>query len=208
MDQKVTDKKVEFRNLSERLRDWLASIQLTFLIIELNQKLGFPLEKQIVIPRLIWKMVAGELAPEKFVSELGRQLEVSPSVARSLAQEIEERLLRPIETLLRIELGIDVKLIYLGTPETTVVAPVSPTPTSQTPTMIASPEVAHPNEVRVAPTPPPIPSRPAPIPPPAPPIQPKASDDIAKETPVPFKIGKIPTWGPPPAPPAPPETSS
>jgi hypothetical protein len=145
-------------------------------------------------------------------------LRVGVATAKALAQEIEEKMLRPIELVLRNELGIDVKLIHFAKEAALEQsAAMPPAPAAPAPTLIASPEVAHPpvpkpgvgtgqaqTPVRSAPVPPPIAPRQAPT---LPLIQPKAASDITKETQVPFKVAKVPTWGPPAAPP-PPESRS
>lgn len=208
----------DFRELPDPVKGWLSSTQITYLVSDLNRRLGFSEEeKMVVIPTLILRLAISDMSPEMFVSELSRLLDISPSAAKALAQEIEEKMLRPIELVLRNELGIDVKLIHFAK-EASMEQPATmpAAPTAPAPTLIASPEVAHPEESRPTPTsqatqPTSVPIRVAPIPPSIPPtvspVQPKAAGDLSKETPVPFRVAKIPTWGPPTAPP-PPETSS
>ena len=128
------DREIIFSNLSEKIRDWLASVQLTFIIIDINRRLGLPFEKQIIIPRMIWHLVTGELAPQNFVSELGVKLGISTEIARTLTQEIEQKVLRPVSISLKSELGIDVNLIYTTSPTSPIppkppiVPPTSPRP--------------------------------------------------------------------------------
>jgi|GEM_PF-3634049 len=166
MDQQIKQPPTkDFSSLSEKLRDWLSSIQLMFLIIELNKKLGFAIEKQIIVPRLIWQLVIGEVDPKNFVSELSKQLDISLSAAKSLAQEIEEKMLRPIEIALRTEMGVDTKVIYLAPAAPSPKPPVSPVyeppRTAPTPPSIQLRPSVAPSEggPRQAPVPPAIPAQ-------------------------------------------------
>ena len=219
MDQTTVEKEIKGqRVLPDNIKSWLASIQLTYLTIELNQKLGFSGEKVTIIPKLLWLLTTGELDPKNFSSELSKQLEISPSAANSLAREIEEKFLRPIEIALRTNFGIDVKLIYF--PEAQIGA--RPQPAAQVPSLIASPEAAHPAETQTAApsaaaftTPIPVyrpAPQPAPIPKPAPTMPrieplPKPMNTIPKVEPLMASKAESlpprPTPVPPPIPPRP-----
>lgn len=105
-----------FNSLPEQIKDWAASLQTTYLIMELNKKLGFKNEKITIIPGLIFRLVTQNIDPSNFINELSHELNISFQTAKSIAQEIEERILRPVENELRRDVGVDVKLIYFGQP--------------------------------------------------------------------------------------------
>lgn len=148
---------IAFEALPESVKDWLASERLTYLIIDINRRLGLRAEKQAVIPNLIFRLATRDLNPKNFINELSQQLNLSFSSAKALVHELEEKILKPIEISLRNKVGVDVKSIYLGEPEVVEkkppVAIISP-PTS--PTRVAPP----PPPIRVEP--PKIPSAPSP----------------------------------------------
>ncbi len=133
-----------FKELPDPLKGWLASSQLTFLISDLNRRLGFREEEEMrVIPTLILRLAISSVEPEEFVSQLSKLLDISPSAAHALAQEIEEKMLRPVETVLRSELGIDIKLIHFG-------KEIAPEKEFVPQMLIPSPEVAHPTSEQSA----------------------------------------------------------
>ncbi len=204
------NKKIKVSDLSGNLREWLASVQLMLITIDLNQRLGISGKKETVIPLALWKLVSGQIEPTQFVPELSRDLEISPSAAKALAQEIEEKMLRPIEFPLRSELGIDIKTIYLSEPaHEQPKEQISATPT----VLIPSPEVAHPQESKAnlnagqapeatlpnrvppiqSPVYSPIPATPKPMPtqPPAPKVEPLI------QRPAPAPVFTAPKYNPP-----------
>lgn len=148
----------KFKTLPDPVKDWLASTQITYLVSDLNRRLGFSeAEKMTVIPTLILRLAISAVDPENFISELGKLLDLSPSASKALAQEIEEKMLRPIEVALRNEVGIDIKLIHLPRENKTVInesltspaRQVSPTATAMNDEkLIPSPEIAHPDEYK------------------------------------------------------------
>src|SRR3989344_286811 len=150
---------IEFLDLSEPIRTWLASSEIVYVIVDINRKLNFKGEKMRVIPTLVLRLVLNDLPPENFVSELGDKLGLSFSAAKILAQEIEERVLRPIEVPLRNEIGIDIKAIYLNAEQS------APTPPSPAPSF----SVERPVPIRTVTPPVPAP-RPYVPPPPIPPV--------------------------------------
>ncbi len=157
-----------FKELPDPVRGWLASTQITYLISDLNRRLGFSEEEKMrVVPTLILRLAISNLDPENFVSELSKLLDISPSAAKTLAQEVEEKMLRPVEIVLRNELGIDIKLIHF-TKEMPVSAEIPKPTVPEIPTMIATAEAAHPTTAakpeEIRPVPPPI-YRPQPMPP-------------------------------------------
>lgn len=135
----IQKKRVEFKELPDPIKTWLASTQITLLVSDLNKRLGFKEEgKMRVIPTLILRLAISDITPNRFISELSKLLGVSPELAKSIAQEIEEKMLRPIEIILRNQLGIDIKLIHVSPSAapmpprpTPIVPPMPPRPTPQ-----------------------------------------------------------------------------
>lgn len=109
-------KPLDLEAMPPTIRDWLGSHALTSLIIDLNRRLGFTSWKRAVIPELILEIVIKEILPGQLIHELSENLNISPSSARIIAKEIEERMLKPIEKPLLDKLDIDIKQIYFGEP--------------------------------------------------------------------------------------------
>lgn len=135
------------QSLPEHIWDWLTSDAATLSITEINNRLGFKSERRRIIPSLILKLITQSLDPMDFINELSHELNISFQAAKAISEEIESRILKPIEAELRRDVGVDVKLIYFGKPGPRAVAP---TPTPETPAPIPSPPTAIPLEVRPA----------------------------------------------------------
>jgi hypothetical protein len=175
--------------------------------VDINNRLAIEGEFIKVIPRLITRLVVKDIDPKNFIPELADELELSFSAAKALAQEVEEKILRPVELPLRSEAGVDTKLIYFAEEmkvESPIVAvlreeekPAQPVPTPITP----------PSPMPSRPTPPPIPPRPSVGPQhnigqevmevQPPPLKPTAAPE--KETPIRINVRKEPpkppVWG-------------
>ena len=173
----------KFDELSDKIREWLTSERATYVIIDINEKLGLAGSLIKIIPDTILRLVTKDIEPGEFINILAEELDMDFNNAKNIAQEIEEKILRPIEGPLRREADVDVKLIYFAKPRSIVSQP--PTQPIQTPVTISHPEqgegslrgssspsasqndVSRPIPIRVEPpvrqipTPPPIPqSRP------------------------------------------------
>lgn len=104
-------------DLSDAIREWLSSSRLTYTTQDMNRRLGIRGARKIIIPQLVMELVMGEMDPRDFVAELSHRLNLSPSSAKIIAKEIEEKMLHPIERDLKIELGIDVGLLHFPAEE-------------------------------------------------------------------------------------------
>lgn len=109
----MTDTKtiLTIETIPQPIRDWLASNVATYIVIELNNRLGFKDIKRQIIPSLIFWLITREIAPENFIAQLGQELQINASSAKNIAAEIVETLLRPIEKSLRTEAGVDIAKI-------------------------------------------------------------------------------------------------
>ncbi|MBI3046215.1 MAG: hypothetical protein HYY86_01550 [Candidatus Harrisonbacteria bacterium] len=116
MPEQQTNIYSAIQSLPEHVWDWLTSDVATLSITEINNRLGFKSEKRQIIPSLILKLVTQNLDPMDFINELSHELNISFQAAKAIAEEIESRVLKPIETELRRDVGVDVKLIYFGKP--------------------------------------------------------------------------------------------
>lgn len=158
MDNTKPTLRQKFERLPELARVWLASEEATFIIIELNQRLGLDGVLIEVIPNSITRLAVRELEPKEFINDISDGLGIEWIVAQGIAQEIERKILRPVEIPLRNEVGVDIKAIFLAKP------PAAFAPTPPTPPRVGAPT----DNVRAAmppisrPTPPPAPIPPTP----------------------------------------------
>lgn len=178
-----------FEKLPEKVRVWLTSEEATFIIIDLNRRLGLDGILIEIIPDAITRLVIGKLKPENFTEEVASDLEINLSLAQGITQEIERRILRPVEKELLLEAGIDVKMLFMSKPSPIIAPsrpPVQPTQmaTSAKPATPSStngsPFVYTPNQT------PPIPPKPI-----IPPIQPMPPTPQAPRD-IPVKINVQP----------------
>jgi hypothetical protein len=151
---------IKVDDLPEPIYDWAVSRVLTGMIRDLNKRLGLDGIKGGIIPDLIGDILIRALPPEKLLSKLAEYLELDQVKAAGVAREIEEKMLRPIEVPLRRDLGVDIKMVYVGVAQAPSKAP-APT-TQQTQTISTAPSM--PPIYRPATPTPPIPPRP-PVPP-------------------------------------------
>jgi len=153
-----------FLNLPSRIKEWLSSDQITFLLREITDRLGIGENKVAGISKLILRLAAQDLEPIDFINELAHELDIGFQTAKTIAEDIEKKVLKPIESELRRDVGVDLKLIYFGKPSAQRAEPKIP---------VAAPLTAK------APEPMPLPTA-APIPLEAPPLPAEA---LAKEGP-------------------------
>lgn len=147
------DLRKRFDELPDKIREWLTSERATYTIIDINERLGMvgPLGK--IVPNSIVRLVTKDIQPGEFINILSEELAVDFNSAKNIAQEIEEKILRPIEAPLRREADIDIKLIYFSSP--VAEKPITP---AQTPIAIrVEPPKAIEPPVRQIPTPPQFP---------------------------------------------------
>ncbi|OGY68240.1 MAG: hypothetical protein A3H63_01880 [Candidatus Harrisonbacteria bacterium RIFCSPLOWO2_02_FULL_45_10c] len=105
-----------YQSLQEHLRDWLASDVVMFSIGEINNRLGFKDEKRKIIPALVLRLFIQDLEPIDFINELSHELAISFEAAKSITQDIEAKVLKPVASELRREVGVDTQLLYFGKP--------------------------------------------------------------------------------------------
>ena len=160
----------DFQALPETIKTWLASDHCAIYISEINKKLGIKGNRRSIIPTLTLRLVTQDLAPQDFIQELADNLNVGYPIAKSLTEEIEAKILHPIELGLRRDAGVDIKLIYL---EEAGAKPIPPITAAPTPPKPAPTPIIHP-------TPPSIPPI-SKVPAPASPIQPITAELPAEE---------------------------
>ena len=102
-----------FVELPDNVRKWLASEKVLAVVSDMNERLEYFGDKVGVIPWLITRLAVKDLAPKYFMSELCDYLVVSSDEARAITEEIDKRILRPIEPALN-RLDIDLNSLYLG----------------------------------------------------------------------------------------------
>lgn len=141
-----------FLELPEKVREWLTSERVTYSVIEVNKKLDLFGSLLSAIPNLITRLVTKNLDPKNFIKALGDGLGLDDDQAKQVTQEIVEKILRPIDLPLK-EAGVFIGLIYGGAtvqpiarPSAPQVPPLPSRPTPPVPPLIATKEMAHPEE--------------------------------------------------------------
>lgn len=120
----------KFEQLPAKVREWLASEEATFIIIELNRRIGLDGVLIEVIPNAITRLVVRELEPREFINDISDGLGVDWLIAQEIAQDVERRILRPVEIPLRNEVGVDIKAIFLAKPPVTPQPAATPAPST------------------------------------------------------------------------------
>lgn len=144
----------KFSELPEKIREWLTSERVTYMIIEMNKKLDLFGNSLSVIPNLITRLATKNLEPKNFIQELENGLGLDNEQAQEISREIVEKILRPVDLPLK-ETGVFIGLIYGGATSSAI----PPRPQSPTPPVPQPPQV------------PPIPK---------PPIPPSGAEALAK----------------------------
>lgn len=114
----------KFDFLPEKIKDWLASDQLSYSVGEIEEKIRPAAEKKGVIAYLVLQLTTSDLKPQELIAEIMTQLEFDFLKAKKLAFEIEERLLGPMRMALKTELDIDIELIKEGKEKPRIEKPV------------------------------------------------------------------------------------
>ena len=142
-----------FVALPPRIKGWLSSDQITFLLREISDRLGIGENKVAKISKLILRLAAQDLEPIDFINELAHELDIGFQTAKAIAEDIEKKVLRPIESELRRDVGVDLKLIYFGKPSAQKAEPKIPAAaplTAKMPEPAPAPPAPIPLEVRPA----------------------------------------------------------
>ncbi len=150
---------IDIDSLPQSINDWLVSVPLTYLIIDLNKRLGVYNNafKMGAIPDFVVDIVTKRMPPQELAKKLEERLQVPSNQALSVAREIKEKILRPIEVALRKELGVDINAIDFIQPGQTM--PATPPPT--TPAFQVPPRpIAPPTQVFQSPSKPTPPTSP------------------------------------------------
>ncbi len=106
----------KFQSLPEKIKEWLSSTEAFYTTEEIIQKFNIEFEKETVIPELVFRLCVKDLDPLDFIYELSQKLGAEFNQAKTIAEEIEEKILKPIKFDLRKDTDIDIKQIYLGKP--------------------------------------------------------------------------------------------
>lgn len=115
-ENKLKSLRLALSSLPEGVKNWIASEQATYLQVEINKRLGLKPEQEKIVNQLSARLLTQDLNPRDFISELSHELNISFTTAKVFAQEIEEKIFRPIENELRQDVGLDIKLIYFDQP--------------------------------------------------------------------------------------------
>ncbi len=131
----------KFAVLPDKIKQWLSSEELVYIISDIEMRLGLDDEKVLIIPSIVLRLAVQDIEPQDFTNTLAQELGVSSSIAKTIAEDIEKNALRPIEGELRSKTGIETKLIYHpratekeGAPKPSTAAPKeTPAPLPQVP---------------------------------------------------------------------------
>ncbi|MBI2075266.1 MAG: hypothetical protein HYT82_01200, partial [Candidatus Harrisonbacteria bacterium] len=102
-----------FVELPDNVRHWLVSEKVSDIVADMNTRLDYHGDKIGAIPWLITRLAVKDLAPKYFMSELRATLVVDENEARAITEEIDKKILRPIERDLS-RAGVDLNSLYLG----------------------------------------------------------------------------------------------
>ncbi|MBI2406598.1 MAG: hypothetical protein HYV25_03405 [Candidatus Harrisonbacteria bacterium] len=102
-----------FVELPDNVRHWLVSEKVSDIVADMNTRLDYHGDKISAIPWLITRLAVKDLAPKYFMSELRATLVVDENEARAITEEIDKKILRPIERDLS-RAGVDLNSLYLG----------------------------------------------------------------------------------------------
>lgn len=180
--------KAAFQKIPSDIRDIIASVDKADALYAILEKYKLHVDKVGELGKQVDFVLIGLLHPSKFTESIQKKLEVSEADARAIAQDVNEKIFRPVRESLKKLHGI--------------ADGVDPTPTSTASVITPKPPAS--------PTSPLIPSTPTPIPTPAPkPISPPViaplTPQVQKTPPVPasFTPRFIPPTPQTPAPPLP-----
>src|ERR1051325_2920301 len=102
--------------MPKEIRSWLASEKTTYLIADLNRKLGLKDSQVRVIPTTILRLVTKEIEPTNFIHSLSEELQITLESAKKMAEEVKSKILDPFGGEL-LNWGVDVTLVdVIGTP--------------------------------------------------------------------------------------------
>ena len=114
--QNLEELQNDFNSLPRRIKEWLSSEPVSYLIHDINNRFDFKNEKVVIIPNLILYLVVKNLDPLNFLYELSQKLSINFDQAKKIAGEIEESILKPVKMDLR-DIGINIQMIQYGKPE-------------------------------------------------------------------------------------------
>ncbi len=110
----MIDIQQQLSELPKEVRTWISSERVTHLVGGINNGLNLKSEdNRRIIPRLILRLVTQDIASQDVIKELSDEFDISPSSARVIAEEIDKRILQPIQKQLFNDVGVDTKLIFL-----------------------------------------------------------------------------------------------
>lgn len=144
------------KSLPPEIRMWLSSISVTDKLRRISIELNIEADELVLIPHLLFRLAAKDLAADHFVETLQDWVDVEPNVLNIIVNEIKDGILLPISGQLR-DWGVDINQIrplIIEVRRPIVAPPPPPIPTPQPKvTYIPPPPSPQPEYV-----PPPIPA--------------------------------------------------
>lgn len=107
-----------FSSLSDEIKDWIGSPEVTDLIIELGKDFELDEEQNSGVSHAIMRLITQDLGPMDFISELANQLQIDKERAKNIVEKIIGGILDPIKASLK-QSGVDVDLMIKYSREST-----------------------------------------------------------------------------------------
>jgi|GEM_PF-3828663 len=104
---------MKFSELPDKIKDWIASDKITYLIMALNEKIRLTGKQEEIIPRLVFNLVTKQFNPLNIKTALLRDLNVDSQKAEWIGAELKDKILKPIEKPLW-DIGVDIQHITAG----------------------------------------------------------------------------------------------
>jgi len=98
------------QDVPSSIKSWTGSDKTVRFIANLNEMLGLKQERRRIVPRLILRLIVKDLHPAEFINTLSQELQIGPESARTIAAEVKEHVLLPIQPALD-EWDVDIDLI-------------------------------------------------------------------------------------------------
>ena len=128
-----------FLALPQPAKDWLSSESSVYALGEIANRLDLDNEETAAVSLLTLRLVTKDLNPQDFINGLSQELNVNFETAKTITQDIEEKILMPIESELR-KIGVNLNLLYSSQKDSGQMA-VPPIPQTKS----VSPETAPPS---------------------------------------------------------------
>ncbi len=98
-----------FDNLPVEIHDWLISDEVDTFVRDLTAKNTDSIPDKRALGFTITWLAIGKINANQFVGSLINAFKISPEIAKTLAKEVRDGVLKPIKFAMRSKLGIDIE---------------------------------------------------------------------------------------------------